>query len=392
MVSLLIAIIYLAFISLGLPDSLLGSAWPVMQIDFNVKMSYMGIVTMIISFSTIISTLFSDKLLQKMSTWLVTSLSILLTIIALIGFSLSDSFILICLFAIPYGLGAGAIDASLNNYVAINFSSKTMSWLHCFWGVGTIASPYIMSYYLTKQYGWHKGYSFVAILQSIIFIIVLFSFPLWKKNKNNTSIDEVKPANLSLKQKFKIKGVIFVLIAFFCYCSFESILIQWTATYFVNVKDISPEKAASFASLFFIGITIGRFLSGFIASKLGDKKLIRLGSVIIAISIIFLLIPTNNYILSLIAFITIGIGCGPIYPSIMHSTPFYFSKENSQGIIGLQMTCAYIGSTFMPPLFGVIANNLSMKIMPYFILLFFVLFLIFIETLNKTFKDKNINA
>lgn len=392
MVSLLIAVIYLAFISLGLPDSLLGSAWPVMQIDFNVKMSYMGIVTMIISFSTIISTLFSDKLLQKMSTWLVTSLSIFLTIIALIGFSLSNSFILICLFAIPYGLGTGAIDASLNNYVAINFSSKTMSWLHCFWGVGTIVSPYIMSYCLTRQYGWHKGYSFVAILQSIIFVIALLSFPLWKKNKSNTTIDEVKPANLSLKQKFKIKGVIFVLIAFFCYCSFESILIQWTATYFVNVKSILPEKAASFGSLFFIGMTIGRFLSGFIASKIGDKKLIRLGSIIIAISIVLLLIPTNGYMLSLIAFITIGIGCGPIYPSIMHSTPFYFSKENSQGIIGLQMTCAYIGSTFMPPLFGVIANNSSMKIMPYFILIFFILFLIFIEILNKIFKNNNNNV
>lgn len=388
MIALLIAVIYLAFISLGLPDSLLGSAWPVMQMDFNVKMSYMGIITMIISFSTIISTLFSDKLLQKMSTWLLTALSILLTIVALIGFSLSNNFALICLFAIPYGLGAGAIDASLNNYVALNFSSKTMSWLHCFWGVGTIISPYIMSYCLTNQYGWHKGYSFVAILQSIIFMIVLLSFPLWKKNKCNNQVDEVKPANLTLKQKFKIKGVIFILVAFFCYCSFESILIQWTATYFVNVKNITPEKAASFGSLFFIGITIGRFLSGFIASKIGDKKMIRLGCIIIAISIILLLIPINDYIVSLIGFITIGIGCGPIYPSIIHSTPFYFAKKNSQGIIGLQMTCAYIGSTFMPPIFGVIANNVTMKIMPYFILFFFILFLIFIEILNNTFKNK----
>lgn len=392
MFALLLAVIYLTFISLGLPDSLLGSAWPKMHLDFNVPVSYMGIVTMIISACTIISSLFSDRLTKKFSTKIVTLVSVFLTAIAILGFSFTRNFIVLCLLAVPYGLGAGAIDATLNNYVANHYSSKHMNWLHCFWSVGTIVSPYVMSYALSTEQSWPLGYRIISYVQLGITLILFLSLPLWNKGKSHKveEIEEEKNTKvLSFKEKLKIKGLIYLLFTFLFYCSIESIFIQWTSTYLVNVKEFSVELVAAYASFFFIGMTLGRLVSGFISQKLNDKKMIIFGSVIIFMGIILLYLPIQNHTFTLIMLILIGFGCGPIYPAIIHATPIFFDKKESQGIIGLEMASAYIGSTFMPPLFGIISRQISFQILPYVISILFVLYMTFFILLLKKIEKKD---
>lgn len=390
MVSLLLAIIYLAFISLGLPDPILGAAWPVMSNQLEVDISYMGIITFIISCCTIISSLLSDKLIAKIKIQNVIIISVLLTAIALLGFSFANHFYILCLLAIPYGLGAGAIDSALNNYVALHYSSKDMQWLHCFWGIGTLLSPYIMSYALTLNNNWHLGYRIVFFIQLAIAFILIISLPLWKKKQMQDEKENQPPLVLSFKEKFKIKGAILVFIGFMSYCAFEATIMNWTSTYLVNAKKIDTTTAAAFASLFYIGMTLSRFLLGIFSNKIKDKTLIRIGSVIIAFSIVLILLPFKNNLICLIGFVLIGVGCGPIYPCIVHSTPINFGKQNSQAIIGLQMAFAYLGCTLMPPLFGFLSNITSIKLLPYYILFFFILMSIMLEMLNfKIKKQKN---
>lgn len=379
---LLLALIYLAFISLGLPDSLLGAGWPTMQGAFAVPVSYMGIISMIISGGTICSSLMSERFTYKFGAKIVTVISVFLTAIALFGFSTATQFWMLCLWGIPYGLGAGAIDAALNNYVAVHYNSRHMSWLHCFWGVGTIISPYVMSYALTYS-TWTGGYRLVSFIQCIIGIVLLITLPVWKVNQK-TELSKERKRVLGIKGALKIKGVPYLLTGFLAYCAAECTTMLWTSSYLVGTRGISREFAAAFASLFFIGITVGRFISGFIAEKLGDHTMIRLGFVTAACGIVCLLIPVHTNIPVLAGFVVIGLGCAPIYPSIIHSTPNNFGAENSQAVIGIQMASAYIGSTFMPPLFGLIANHVSLKLLPVFLLVFFVLMIIMIE---KTYKE-----
>lgn len=384
MYTLLIAIIYLAFISLGLPDSLLGSAWPVMHRDIDASISFMGIIAMVISGGTIISSLLSNKLTHKFGTKWVTTLSIFLTAVALLGFSYSNSIILILLFAIPYGFGAGAIDAALNNYVAQHYSSKHMSWLHCFWGVGTIISPFVMSYALNNS-SWKVGYRIIAFIQLGIGFVLLLSMPIWNKNDNKDLEKSPSPKNIGIIEALKIKGVPSLLLGFFGYCAAESTAVAWSCTYLVEVKNIDEPTAAAFASCFFIGMTFGRFIGGFIMDKLGDRMMILLGSGIIFLGNIVMLLPTNNHLISLIGLIIIGLGCAPIYPCIIHSTPINFGAENSGAIIGIQMASAYLGSTFMAPLFGVIGKAIGFNFFPIYISLFIILTSIMIErTFNQT--------
>lgn len=385
MYSFLLVLIYIAFISLGLPDSLLGSGWTVMHAEMNVPIPYMGIVSMIISGGTIVSSLLSDKLTRKLSTKIVTVGSVFLTVIALFGFSVSTSFWMLIAFAIPYGLGAGAIDAALNNYVALHYSSKSMSWLHCFWGVGTIVSPFIMSYALTYSV-WNTGYRIVGFLQLGIALLLLFTLPVWKVNKDASAY---QGKSIGLIKALKIKGVPFLLVGFFAYCAAEATTMNWASTYFSTVKNMPAEQAARLASLFYIGITIGRFLCGFITDKLGDKKMIELGTGVLLCGVVLLFIPTDYIIVSQIGFIIIGLGCAPIYPCIIHSTPSNFGEENSGAIIGIQMASAYVGSTFIPPLFGLLGGILGYKIMPIYILAFFVLMIVMVEmTFKITGKKK----
>lgn len=388
MYSILLVLIYLAFISLGLPDSLLGSGWPTMHHDLSVPISYAGIVTMIISGGTIISSLASDRLTQKFGTGLVTAFSVFLTAAALFGFSVSPHFWMLCVWALPYGLGAGAIDAALNNYVALHYSSRHMSWLHCFWGVGTIISPYIMSFALTKSFSWNGGYRIVAATQLAITVVLFLCLPLWKGKAAAKPGQQSAAKPLGLTGALKIKGVPLMLLGFFAYCSAESTVMLWASSYLVQIRGINAGKAAACAALFFIGITTGRFLSGIVSDRLGDKKLIRIGSAVMIAGILCIGLPVSADFLSFAGFIVIGLGCAPIYPSIIHSTPFNFGKENSQAIIGIQMASAYVGSTFMPPLFGLIANHISIQLLPVFLMVFVILMMTMLEFLNRLISTR----
>lgn len=375
MYSFLLALIYLAFISLGLPDSLLGAGWPVMHTELGVSVSFMGIISMVISGGTIVSSLLSDKLTHKFGTRTVTVTSVLLTVAALFGFSFSGSFSMLIIFAVPYGLGAGAIDAALNNYVALHYKAKHMSWLHCFWGVGAIISPFIMSFAL-KNLNWNGGYRIVGFIQLAIALLLLVTLPVWKINKTESTADTKR---VGLTAALKIKGVPFLLIGFFAYCAAEATAMYWASTYFTEVKGISGDRAASFAALFYIGITLGRFASGFITERLGDRRMILLGTGILACGIMILLIPVQSYMTAFAAFLVIGFGCAPIYPCIIHSTPANFGAENSGAIIGIQMASAYVGSTFIPPLFGLLGNAVGFSVMPVYLLAFFALMIIMTE-------------
>lgn len=375
MVHLLLAVIYLSFISLGLPDSLLGSAWPAMYGKFGVPVSYAGIISMIIAAGTIVSSLQSDRLTRKSGTGKVTAISVALTAIALFGFSISHSFWLLCLWAIPYGLGAGSVDASLNNYVALHYASRHMSWLHCMWGVGASLGPYIMGYALTGGQGWNMGYRYISMLQIALTIILLISLPLWKGRPDAANVSDHgstldKP--LTLRQIARIPGAKEVLITFFCYCALEQTTSLWASSYLVLHKGLTAETAAGFASLFFIGITIGRALSGFLTMKLNDTQMIRLGQGIIVAGIAALLLPFGEAT-SLTGLILIGLGCAPIYPCIIHSTPEHFGADKSQAIIGVQMASAYVGTCLMPPLFGLIAHHINVSLFPAYLFLMLVL-------------------
>ena len=392
MYSFLLALIYLAFISLGLPDSLLGAGWPVMHTELGVSVSFMGIISMVISGGTIVSSLLSDKLTHKFGTRAVTVASVFLTVAALFGFSFSGSFSMLIIFAVPYGLGAGAIDAALNNYVALHYKAKHMSWLHCFWGVGAIISPFIMSFAL-KNLNWNSGYRIVGFIQLAIALLLLVTLPVWKINKTESTADTKR---VGLTAALKIKGVPFLLIGFFAYCAAEATAMYWASTYFTEVKGISGDRAASFAALFYIGITLGRFASGFITERLGDRRMILLGTGILACGIMILLIPVQSYITAFAAFLVIGFGCAPIYPCIIHSTPANFGAENSGAIIGIQMASAYVGSTFIPPLFGLFGNAVGFSVMPVYLLAFFALMIIMTEATfritgnpgGKNFKNR----
>lgn len=385
MIQLLLAIIYLSFISLGLPDSLLGSAWPSMCSEFSVPLSYAGVISTIIAVGTVISSLQSDRLTKKLGTGKVMVISVAMTAIALFGFSVSHSFWMLCLWAIPYGLGGGSVDASLNNYVALHYESRHMSWLHCMWGVGASVGPYIMGYALSGGQGWNMGYRAIALMQIVLTIILFVSLPLWKNRTDATVTDsgikkEEKP--LSLADILRIPGSKAIMITFFCYCALEQTAGLWASSYFVLNKGLNIELAARYASLFFMGITFGRAVSGFLTMKFNDKTMVRMGECLIALGIISMLLPFGS-ISAMVGLILIGLGCAPIYPCVIHSTPEHFGAERSQAIIGVQMASAYVGTCVMPPLFGLIANFINVSWLPVYLLAILILMAGMHEKLNR---------
>lgn len=388
MFQLLLAIIYLAFISLGLPDSLLGAAWPSMYPEFQVPVSYAGIISMVIALGTVISSLMSDRLTKRLGAGLVTAISVAMTALALFGFSFSHSFWVLILWSIPYGLGAGSVDAALNNYVALHYKSRHMSWLHCMWGVGASAGPYIMGFALSHGQNWNGGYRYIGILQVVLTFILFISLPLWKKEKKDAASesDATSEHILTLREIFAIPGAKSVMLMFFCYSAIEQTSGLWASSYLVLHKGVAPETAATFASLFYIGITIGRAISGFITMKLNDTQMIRLGQGIILLGVLALFLPLGNTI-SLIGFILIGLGCAPIYPCIIHSTPDHFGADRSQAIIGVQMASAYVGTCLMPPVFGLIANNITVALLPAYLILFLILLSVMHEILIQKTKE-----
>ncbi|HJD26042.1 MAG TPA: MFS transporter [Candidatus Blautia intestinipullorum] len=385
MFQLLLVIIYISFISLGLPDSLLGSAWPSIYPELKVPVSYAGIISMIIALGTIVSSLQSDRLTRKLGTGKVTAVSVGMTAAALFGFSVSHSFWMLCLWAVPYGLGAGSVDASLNNYVALHYESRHMSWLHCMWGVGATIGPYIMGFALTGGMTWNGGYRIISMIQIVLTILLVVSLPLWKgKNSSGSSSEnsQAQPSALSIRNILRIPGAKEVMVCFFCYCAVEQTATLWASSYLTLYKGVPAETAARFAGMFFIGITVGRALSGFITMKLNDVQMIRLGQGLIGAGVLIMLLPLGAGA-SLAGLIIIGLGCAPIYPCIIHSTPDRFGADRSQAIIGIQMASAYVGTCLMPPLFGLIANHVSVSLFPVYMLVILVLMTVMHELLTK---------
>lgn len=371
MYSLLLAVIYLIFISLGLPDSLLGSGWPTMQVAFGVPSSYAGYVSMSISFLTIISALMSPHIIRRFQTKWIVIVSIFLTILGLIGFSVSSSYSMLFLFVIPYGLGAGAIDSSVNHYVANNCSSSVMNFLHCFYGVGAVISPNIMALALSRA-RWNEGYRWTAYIQMGILAVCILSIPLWKRSTDKAENEE--EAVSGIREALKVPGVVPTLIAFFAYCSGEATCFLWTSSYFAGTKEgLSAGLIASFGSLIFGGLMLGRLISGFVSNKLGDRRLIRIGISVELAGILLVMLPFRHYLAAAIGFAVIGTGMGPVYPAIQHMAPSNFGKRYSAAVIGLQMASAYLGSTFMPMVFGNLQQHIGIGIMPVYLLMFALL-------------------
>lgn len=377
MYSLLLAVIYLIFISLGLPDSLLGSGWPTMRVAFGVPSSYAGYVAMAISFMTIISALISPRIIRRFHTKWIVIVSIMLTVVGLLGFSFSTSYGMLYLFAVPYGLGAGSIDASVNHYVANYYSGSVMNFLHCFYGVGAVISPNIMALALSKA-KWNEGYRWTAYIQLGILLICILSLPLWKKNEGSVEAEEEEQAGI--REALKVPGVALTLIAFFAYCSGEATCFLWTSSYFAGTKEgLSAGTIASFGSLIFGGLMFGRVISGFTSNKLGDRLLIRVGNAVELVGIVMVMLPIKHYLPAAIGFVVIGTGMGPVYPAVQHMAPANFGKRNSAAVIGLQMASAYVGSTFMPMVFGILQEHIGIAIMPFYLLIFIVVNTVLLE-------------
>ena len=384
MIHLLLVVIYLSFIGLGLPDALLGAAWPTMYPQFDIPVSYMGFVSTTISIMTVISSLQCDRLIRKFGAGKLTAFSTAMTAAAMVGFSLSTEYWMLFVWAIPFGLGAGSVDSALNNYVAIHYKSWHMSWLHCMWGVGAAIGPYLMGLALTGGHGWNRGYFYVFVIQAILALLIFISLPIWEQSDREEV--EKKMKALSLKEILKIPGTKSVMILFFCYCAIEQTAGLWASSYLVLSKGVTEEVAAKFASLFFIGITVGRAISGFISMKLNDRSMIRLGSGIIIVGIAIMLLPLGKTA-ALIGLIIIGLGCAPIFPCVIHSTPIYFGTERSQSVIGVQMASAYAGNCVMPPLFGIIANHISIGLLPIYLIILIVGLIIMHENLCRVCKE-----
>ena len=382
MLQLLLPIIYLAFISLGLPDSLLGSAWPSMYPLLGVPVSYAGILSMIISFGTIVSSLNSDRLTRALGAGRVTAISVGMTAAALFGFSISTQFWMLCLWAVPYGLGAGSVDAALNNYVALHYESRHMSWLHCMWGIGTMVSPMVMGRVLAGGGPWTAGYRYIALFQIALTAVLFLSLPLWQKRTDETAEGGTAPQALSLGQVFRLPGAKEVMLCFFCYCALETTAGLWASSYLTLTRGVAADTAASFASLFYIGITAGRAACGFLTLKLSDTQMIRLGQGVLAVGVAALLVP-GPQLLALAGLVLVGVGCAPIYPSIIHATPDHFGADRSQAVIGIQMASAYVGNLVMPPLFGLLANNITPALFPFYLLALLVLMVVMHEQLVR---------
>ncbi len=364
---LLLVIIYLAFISLGLPDSLLGSAWPSMYGGLGVGIDSAGVLSMTISVGTVLSSLLSGRVIRRFGTGAVTFVSVLMTAVALLGFSFSGNFIMLFVFAVPLGLGAGSVDAALNNFVALHYKARHMSWLHCFWGVGASLGPVVMAYSLVRLQSWNAGYRIISLLQFALVAALLCSLPLWKKAGTPENAGEATGRKvLPMRRLIALPGAKQVLLSFFCYCAIESTVGLWGSSYLVTMRGVPAATAASWISLYFAGITLGRFLSGFLAIRLRHKQMVQLGQLVLGAGVGILFLPLHSYF-ALAGLFLIGLGCAPVYPSLIHETPINFGAEVSQSMIGLQMACAYVGSTCMPPLFGLLGAKVSYGLFPVYI-------------------------
>ena len=397
MATFFIVIIYLAFISLGLPDSLLGSAWPVMRTELGASIGTAGAISMAIAGSTIVSSLASGAVVRRYGVGLVTLASCMLTAGALLGFAWSPSLIWLIVFAIPLGLGAGSVDAGLNNYVAVHYKAHHMSWLHCFWGVGATLGPVIMASYISGQDLWRQGYLTVAAVQGSLVLILLFSLPLWDKvaarSRGNHPEGRHEPEELAPESEsgpakpWRIKGVKISMIAFLFYCGVEASVGLWGSSFLVGMKKLPASTAAEWVSLFFVGITVGRMITGFITFGVSNRSLIRYGQLTALFGTVLLALPLPSGF-ALAGFMIIGLGLAPIFPCMLHETPARFGNKHSQSVMGFQMAAAYTGSTFVPPLLGALASCSTIGVLPFFIVAFAAIMLLCTEKLNRFLDQK----
>lgn len=385
--TLLLVLIYIAFISLGLPDSLLGSAWPIIQTDLNSVFSIAGYISMTVCAGTVVSSFFSNKLVARFGTGKISLVSVAMTAVGLIGYSLAPNIAVLFIMAIPLGLGAGSVDAALNNFVALHYKSKHMSWLHCFWGVGATAGPAIMSLFLMSDGGWRTGYTVIAIIQAVLVVLLLCTLPIWKKN-DTVAVESDKPPQkvITNREALKIPYVKLALVSFVFFCATELTTGLWSSSYLVATKGLSPSVAARWAAYFYAGITIGRLVAGFLSIKVKSATLIRIGQIICVVGAVTLMLPST---VSMFGIILLGLGTAPIYPSMLHETPNRFGAASSGAIMGLQMAFAYIGSTFVPPLFGTIASATSIALFPYFLLVCILIMLVSSELLQKKLNSRS---
>lgn len=385
MITVLLIIIYIAFISLGLPDSMLGAAWPSIRQELALPVSGAGLVSFIVSGGTIISSLLSGRLIKKLGSGKLTLVSVFMTAMALLGYSFSSSYLFLCLLAVPLGLGGGAVDACLNNYVALHFSARHMSWLHCFWGVGATSGPIIMSAAIASSGRWQNGYLTVSIIQICLVAILLVSLPVWSKSETDPEAKTDQPEAKKVgkgKNVLRLPGIIPAMTGFFCYCALEVTAGLWGASYLVQTKEVTAAVAAGWVSMYYLGITAGRFINGLFTLKFSNPVLIRTGQFIIVAGVLILLVFPKPFA-SLIGLVLIGLGCAPIYPSMLHETPVRFGKENSGSLMGLQMAFAYIGSTFIPPVLGLVMEKWGMRLYPWFILGLLIIMVIVNERVNQ---------
>ena len=384
MLTALLVIIYLSFISLGLPDSLLGSAWPAIHAELGVPLSFAGVIAMVISCGTVVSSLMSARLIKRFGTGTVTAVSVAMTAAALLGFSISPSVFWFCVLAVPMGLGAGSVDAALNNFVALHYAARHMSWLHCFWGLGATAGPAVMAFWIARQNNWKAGYLTIGIFQCVLVLVLVVSLPLWKRvsAKKEAAGEEEEAVSLPLRKVFRIPGAVFALLAFFCYCGLEGTTNLWASSYAVTGYGVAADTAAGWSSLFFLGITAGRLLSGFLTIKLSTPALIRIGQGLVLGGCVLLLLPLPVWKIPA-ALCLIGGGCAPIFPSMLHRTPQVFGKSMSQAMMGVQMASAYVGATFMPPVFGALAGTVDIRIFPVFLLVFLAVMVFCTEATGK---------
>jgi len=369
MYTVLLVIIYIAFISLGLPDSILGASWPSMYGELAVPVSGAGVISMVISAGTIVSSLMSGRLVRWLGTGLVTLCSVGLTAAALLGFSFSGAFWMLCVWAVPFGLGAGSVDAALNHFVALHYQSRHMNWLHSFWGVGATAGPMVMGLCLANGLSWSAGYRMIGLAQLALVLVLMLSMPLWKCVRRETdSMEEQQADPIGIRQALCLPGAKQMMLAFFCYCGLETTTGLWIASYMVLAHGMAEERAAQFASVFFLGITAGRMLSGLISNRLGNPRMVWLGQILILCGIAVLFIPAGTALL-LIGIVLLGLGCAPVFPALLHETPVNFGKRNAQSMMGMQMASAYAGTTLIPPLFGLIGHQIGAGVLPLFLLL-----------------------
>lgn len=386
MSTLLLVLIYIAFISLGLPDAILGSAWPILHEELDVSVSWAGFLTIIVSGGTILSSFFSAKVIKRFGTGKVTAVSVAMTAAGLLGYCFSGGFIWLCLFAVPLGLGAGAVDSALNNFVALHYEATHMNWLHCFWGIGATAGPLFMSFFLQTKRGWRAGYGTIALMQCALVAVLVISLPVWKKFEKKAKETEAVQADAGLAALLRMPGAKAALLSFFCYCAVEASAGLWSSTFLVRERNMAAETAAGWVSLFYFGVTAGRALAGFLAMKFRNKQMIRLGETLCLVGAVLLALPGSGF--AFCGLVLLGLGCAPIYPAMLHDTPNRFGKDMSQGIMGIQMAVAYVGSTFMPPLLGFLGKAVGFSIHPFFLLTLTVLMFVSSEAVNRILSVK----